>query len=222
MARSRDISKVLSSNSTLATDAEVAASYLSTASANALYAPVAAGGLVQITPTSIATTGGSATSSISATGSVSFTGASSIALNNCFSSTYKNYFIICNMQGSTYTYFNMRLRTATDFTGGSYNIQRSSVSNTTYAATRATLEGSFVQVADISADRVTDFTMNIFNPNTTDSTELRSLGVSSSSGNLGMFDTLGSLNTSTQYTGFNLIVNSGTVSGAISVYGYRN
>ena len=68
MARSRDISKVLSSNSTLATDAEVSASYLTTASANALYAPVAAGGLVQITPTSVTATGGSG--SISATGAV--------------------------------------------------------------------------------------------------------------------------------------------------------
>jgi hypothetical protein len=200
MGRARDLANILSSSGNVALDSEM--------------------GLSLITPTSISV--GSGSGSISSTGVVSFTGASSIALNNCFSSTYKNYFIVCNMQGSTYTYFNMRLRTTTDFTGGSYNIQRSSVSNTTYAATRATSEGSFVQVADISADRVTDFTMNIFNPNTTDSTELRLLGVSSSSSNPAMFDTLGSLNTSTQYTGFNLIVNSQTATGTISVYGYKN
>jgi hypothetical protein len=199
MGRARDIANVLSSSTNIALDSEL--------------------GLSLITPTSIAVTGGSG--SIGATGAVSFTSASAIALNNCFSSTYKNYFIICNMQGSTYTYFNMRLRTETDFTGGNYNIQRSLVSNTVYSATRATLEGSFVQVADISADRVNHFTMNIFNPNTTDSTEFRLLGNSSSSSNPAMFDTLGSLNTSTQYTGFNLIVNSQTVSGTISVYGYR-
>jgi len=57
---------------------------ITAATASATYAPVAAGGLVQITPTSIAVTGGSG--SISATGAVSFTSASAISLNGVFSS----------------------------------------------------------------------------------------------------------------------------------------
>jgi hypothetical protein len=48
MARSRDISKVLSSNTTLATDAEVAANYLTLASASATYATNTSMKVVQI------------------------------------------------------------------------------------------------------------------------------------------------------------------------------
>lgn len=62
MGRARDIANVLSSSTNIALDSEL--------------------GLSLITPTSVATSGGSST--ISATGAVSFTSASAISLNGCF------------------------------------------------------------------------------------------------------------------------------------------
>ena len=129
MARSRDISKVLSSNTTLATDAEVAASYLTTASASTVYQTKATAGLTLLTPASIANTGG--TASIGANGTVSFTSASAISLNDVFSATYTNYQIVIECDGSTSAQIRMRLREPTDVVIGvqeaNYIIERSEV-----------------------------------------------------------------------------------------------
>ena len=94
MARSRDISKVLSSNSTLATDAEVAATYQTKATA----------GLVLLT-------------------TASFTGVASVALpDNSFSTTYDHYKIIYKFTTGTNGSILFRTRAAgTNATGANYN-----------------------------------------------------------------------------------------------------
>ena len=192
MARARDIANIINSGAFLTPD-----------SASATYALLNSGGLVLLNKTT-------------------FSGETSVSINNVFSSEHKNYLIICNMQGSTYTHFNMRLKTTTEDNSSNYNVQRSLVSNTAYTGSRSTSQNSFVQIADISADRPNHFTMNILNPNVGAVTEYRSLGNTSSTANPGILDSFGNLNTSTQYTGFNLIVASGTASGTICVYGYKD
>ena len=103
MGRARDLANILSSSGNVALDSEL--------------------GLSLITPTSIATTGGSATSSISSTGAVSFTSASAISLNGVFSSAYENYKIVINITGvSTQMDILMRLNNnGTDNTSGIYS-----------------------------------------------------------------------------------------------------
>ena len=75
MGRTRDVSKILTSNTSI----------LTLASASTTYAPIAAGGLVQLIPSS-ATNG-----TIAANGTVSFTSASIVSLDGIFSSTYEFY-----------------------------------------------------------------------------------------------------------------------------------
>jgi hypothetical protein len=68
MARSRDISKVLTSNTTLATDAEVAANYLTLASASATYATNTSMKVVQIVYATTGTEGSTSSATMSDTG----------------------------------------------------------------------------------------------------------------------------------------------------------
>jgi len=66
-------------------------------------------GLTQVTPTSIANSGGS--SSLSG-GAVTFTGVTSISLNGVFTSTYENYFVIATVTASAGTATKVRLGNA--------------------------------------------------------------------------------------------------------------
>jgi hypothetical protein len=133
MGRARDISKVFSTNTALATDSEISAfNYLTQSSASTVYQTKATAGLTLITPTSIANTSG--TASIGANGTITFSGASTISLNGVFSSTYDNYRLIFTTTSNTASgYINLRLRSAgTDVTAGNYF---SSVAQAAYGST---------------------------------------------------------------------------------------
>ena len=204
MGRARDIANVLSSSTNIALDSEL--------------------GLSLITPTSIATTGGSATSSISATGAVSFASASAISLNGVFSSTYDNYKLMfyCN-QASATSNIQFRFRTASDDSGTNYyaasdgvNWSNSGVSN------NAVTQSSFtVTRAVISDPGYTSFNYDCIRPYVaTYSTLLggQSMGiVGGPAHNHGAFWSV----TATQFTGFTVYMSSGTFGGSIQVYGYR-
>ncbi len=201
MARSRDISKVLSSNTTLATDAEVSATYQTKAAA----------GLTLLTPASIANTGGSG--SISSTGAVSFTSASAISLNDVFSATYENYKIVFTANGGDFNDFFFRIRVAgADLTSSTYT----TVTSTTTTTTSINIGGME------SRGGVGYF--DIFRPFATDYTHLIARGSSlRSTGKWDLWNNYaGAVNNATSYTGFTLYPTSSTITGTIRVYGYNN
>lgn len=81
----------------------------SSAATGLKWATPAASGLIPITPTSTANSGGSVT----VTGStVAFSGVTSISLNGVFTSTYSNYRLLYWNNGGTNVGLNMRLRTS--------------------------------------------------------------------------------------------------------------
>jgi hypothetical protein len=139
MARSRDISKVLSSNTTLATDAEVAATYQTKATA----------GLVLLT-------------------TASFTGVASVALpDNSFSTTYDHYKIIYKFVTPDTGSILFRLRLAgTNAVGSNYNYY--DVFTTTAAGPSrqgATDTAMFVGLHDSGVvNRNNIVEINVFNP----------------------------------------------------------
>ncbi len=145
MARSRDISKVLSSSTSIALDNEL--------------------GLSLITPSSIAATGGSG--SISSTGKISFTSASSISLNGIFSSTYQNYKVLFQVTAPTSGVdLTLRLRASgSDLTGASYDetVLRTITSTVSGYTTQSATSWDFQSVN--LALRVSELTL--FNPFTT-------------------------------------------------------
>ena len=204
MARSRDISKVLSSNTTLATDAEVAATYQTKASA----------GLTLLSTTT-------------------FSAIASHSVNDVFSTTYNNYRIIyeitnCTVDGS----LAIRMRTGGSdasgagtylFSGVNYNTSGTVNAYFSSGSTRVDLTdldggGSSANVAVYAG------VIDLHNPNLSEYTVGNAI--------LAGTDTGGSYRShytnfwhvvESPYTGFTLFHagTTPTITGAVSVYGYN-
>ena len=211
MCRARDIANVLSSNTAIATDAEIAAAY----------APISAGGLVQITPTSISNTNG--TASIGARGTVTFNAVNSLSLNGVFTSTYKVYKIFWIGRHSTITGCLMRLRASgTD----------SAAADTSYAATYSNgssgpsryiqgLNSAFETGA--AWDQYNQKEITLSNPTDTTYEKMFFLTWASRHSSNGYEGGVyaGWKASTTSFDGFSLIPSAGTMLGQISVYGIR-
>lgn len=226
MARSRDISKVLSSNTTLATDAEVAASYLTQASASTNYASIAAGSLTQLVPQSITAVGG--TGSVSANGAVTFTTCSSISLNNVFSSTYQNYRVVLRTIGNTtFLQVKMRLRNnTTDIDSANYQGRLIVWGNDGGSASESFVNSTSLGVVWNQGTKNSLSVLDIGDPFLTENTTM--IGtvmcgyVASNDSNQITSLTGGFLQTSTSYNGLTFFAPAQNLSGNIRIYGYRN
>lgn len=185
---------------------------------NATLTGVQPGGLAKIVPTSVAV--GSGSGSANGNGTVSFSGASSVSLNNVFSSAYSDYLIKILLKSSNTTDIGFKNRlSGTDASGANYNEQFFAAEATTTQLSRttgATVGNSMRTVANeqqscqllLGSPFLTEPTqfefyqvLNHANPQT----RIRS-----------GFHTL-----STSYDGFSLIPGAGTITGTISVYGYN-
>jgi len=198
---------------TLATAASVTA-----AQAAATAAGIAGGGLVAVAPTSIANSGGSASTTGNTT---TFTGVTSISLNGIFTSEYLNYLLIYNQITSAGTDLFARLRVAgTDnTTASSYVAQRLTASSSTVAAVRTTGDKwSVTQSNNLGQNGIM---LNLFNPAIADHTVINSQTASSDTGAyLALY--CGTHNQSTVYDGFTLLtVTATTLTGKVTVYGYK-
>jgi len=136
---------------------------------------------------------GSGSGSVGTSGAVTFSGASSISLNGCFSSAYDNYKILLELTGSTNNVATMRMRV-----GGVDNSSANYWNNRVYGqATSVTSQGP--TSADTSFSAVGEFGFYQHSHLKTGQTTV-----------------------TTSYDGFTLIVNTGTMSGTVRVYGYKN
>jgi hypothetical protein len=219
MGRARDISKVFSTNTALATDSEISAfNYLTQASASTVYQTKASAGLTLITPTSVATTGGSATSSISATGTVTFSGASSLSLNGIFSTTYQNYKIVANVTGTTTTTLNLRFRASgTDKTSQYYGNSVLMIYNSTSFAGAALNNQSIIQLPAVGI-KPNFTTIDIGNVYVASRTLVTTQGFA---GDDYLNYSAHALDDTVLYDGATIYPGGGTISGTFSVYGYN-
>lgn len=195
---------------------------LSSALAAKLDASAYAPGLGIIAPSSIAYSGGSASSS---GGTTTFTGVSSISLNGVFSATHQNYRIVWYGNGDQNPTIGGRFRArvaGADETGAGYVSHRIYSTSAgaspllAYAAGQTSFDlffvgnfGRCVFVTDIAGPYVaqhTEAVAQFFGGSSTDNYY-----------GSGAF----SLQSSTQYDGFTLYVPSGSISGAVRVYGYE-
>jgi hypothetical protein len=218
MGRARDISKVFSTGTALATDTEVSGSYLTLASASTTYQTKTTAGLTLLTPASITNTGG--TASIGANGTITFSSASTISINDVFSSTYRNYRIVASMTCTSDTDLSFRLRvggadlsSANSYYYGAYYVGTSSSqafasinqSNPSNIFVGAIGGWNGLLTLDVSAPFITAKTT-----------------VSGQSSMRYLLNVAGITNNiETSYTGFSLIPSAGTITGEVSVYGYN-
>lgn len=205
MGRTRDVSKILTSNTSI----------LTLASASATYATKASTGLNLIIPSTIANTAG--TASIGTNGTVSFSAASLVSLNDVFSSTYTNYRIVINVQSATsQVEFLYRMRVSgTDYSGIDYYSQLITGNSTSVAGERVA-QGTSGTLAQITNNQ-SGIDAVFYRPFET----VRTMVTSTSANSI---DTIrnrvvGSvLADGVSYTGFTLVC-SQTITGQVSVYG---
>jgi len=210
MGRARDISKVFSTGTALATDTEVSTTYQTKAAA----------GLTLLTPTSIVATGG--TGSISTNGAVSFTSASAISLNGVFTSTYKNYRLVVNLTTSQTSSQVLQLKmraSSVDTSTGYYNLDIYSSSSSGPSRSYESNAARF-SIGNAGNNR-TISSVDLFSPQETAVTGLTSLNIEKSTSDFYTSWDGSYLDNSTSYDGFTLSVATGTITGTMSVYGYN-
>ena len=181
----------------------------------------AAGGLVMVTPTTIANTGGTATLTA---GAVAVTGVTSISLNGCFTSAYENYKVVFKgtgtVAGTAGLLGRMRVAGTSASAASSYQVN-GIVNNITTGPIRDYSLGTsaFIgNIGDVGGGISTDF----LSPETVTTTAMLSLmhGNGSTNAYMGTYTNLHL--TLASYDGFEYYPSSGTLTGTIRVYGYRN
>ena len=173
-------------------------------------------GLVAIAPTSVA---GSGVTVSNAT--VTFSGSSAVNVNGVFTSTYKNYKVIINISTSSQVLLNYRLRVSgSDNNTANYSQQRLVADNTTVAGERTTGQTTGV-IGQLVLSDFSFFDVNLLQPFEATKTGIIVTGVSMVGGsyitNLG-----GQFGAATSFDGFSIFPVSGTITGTLSVYGFRS
>ena len=174
------------------------------------------GGMVLMTPTSIAYSGTSAT--IGANGSVEFSAVTSLSLNGVFTADYDNYMIVIRGTSSVGANIPLRLRAnGTDnSTANSYTTQNIQAIGTTVNATRSSADSGIVAV--MNATQRCGFVTNIFGPYLSQPTAWRTV-TANDRDSARIEDYAVTHNQSVSYDGFTFYPGVGNMTGLISVYG---
>jgi len=167
-------------------------------------APEVLGGMVLMTPTSIASTGTGNSSSIGENGSVT--------------SSYDNYMMVMRSNTSTTSNYQVRLRVGgTDnSTASSYTYQYIQASSTTVVAGRTTTNFGYINAG--ANTRRDGTTVYFYGPNLAQPTAFRSVTMYDANSAV-IFDMANTHNQSTAYDGFTLFTDIGTATGLVTVYG---
>ena len=189
------------------------ASVIKTATNTWSYLAPSSPGLSLITPTSVAGSGVTLSG-----GQVTFTAASSVSLNGCFTATYNNYRILVSGLSSASDSYRARLRLAgTDATAATYTHQRIAGSVTTVSTVGGSTD-TFFYVGD-SDTTVSAWSIDMFNPALAVATQHLTLNLRTPR----TVQTIVGLHTTdTAYDGITFFPPSGTITGSLRVYGYRN
>lgn len=147
----------------------------------------------------------------------SFSAKSSVSVDDVFSAEYENYRILVVGVGSTSQGINLRMRVSgSDASGSDYSYQGLSANNATVGAGSSTGTSWSGFVVFTTANMVAD--LLIFRPNLASNSQI--LSQTARQDYLQIAG--GYHNQATAYDGFSLIAASGTISGSIRIYGYRN
>jgi hypothetical protein len=156
-----------------------------------------------------------------------FTAQSAIQLNNIFTTTYDNYFFVYNLTASSVGNNAIRLQMVdgtTPQTGALYSYAGNGLNSLNATVnTNGTGQTSFTFIwTDSGAADLTNGVFNFISPNKAVRTGLTFQSYNYNGVSDWCYNGGGVFNATTQLEGIRLIPNSGTISGTIRVYGYRN
>lgn len=178
-------------------------------------------GIELVTPTSVTKVGVTAT--VNTNGSVSFAACDSLSLNGVFTSTYTNYLVVCSISDASGDFLRFRFRASgTDNTStADYNHQSLTVSGAVEAGARATTLG-YITIGEIVSTGLGTtaglFTINVYGPQTSNPTTLRS-SLASRLATFTRVDTAGSFDLTNSFDGFTIYMPTGNITGLLCVYG---
>lgn len=153
-----------------------------------------------------------------------FSSASSVSINNCFSSTYTNYRVVFgNITQSTTLVLRIRMRlSGTDSTAASwdYAFPYLYVNGASISINNGTAQtGLYVGDTNSTANSTAAFSFDVFQPNVA----RRTVWLGQAINIYSSFFTMsggGTHNVETAYDGFTLYTSTGTITGNYQVYGY--
>jgi hypothetical protein len=154
--------------------------------------------------------------------SESFSAVSNVSVNGCFTADFASYFLVLTVSGSDSTTRGLSLRlrlSGADATGADYDRQDLQVDNTTVSGSRITSGSSFF-VSFLRTTQVSRF-IEVVNPNKAQATFITTQGMQFTAG-IFSYKSEGRHTLSTEYDGFTLLVDSGTFTGNVKIYGYRD
>jgi hypothetical protein len=153
-------------------------------------------------------------------GTVSFSAVSSVSLNDVFNSTYDNYKIVLDLQGSGNMDNLLRFRVSgSDASGANYNFTNTTITSTVAASSQ--VNQTSINCGYLRADHRSSFIFEIARPFLAEKTRIIINGTRTFDAVQGFIGN-GEHQLTTSYTGFTLIASTGTfVSGQVSVYGYN-
>jgi hypothetical protein len=138
-------------------------------------------------------------------------------INDCFSTTYRNYLLIMEVTGTAAEAISCRLRVSGSDATTNYNQQLLEAKNTSVTGSRTTGAAQWGLQATRTSGR-TFFVMNINSPFEASSTSFVSPGIDPDS-TISMSNLVGVNTNATSYTGISFYQSTGTMTGNVSIYG---
>lgn len=152
-----------------------------------------------------------------------FSAASSVTVDNVFTSTYTNYKVLINYETSgTGNELRLKLRVGGVSASTNYNLQQIIFDNTTSFSSRSTSQTSFVLGGQTNGSFKSAVSLEIFRPQLAEPTSF----IASNAPNQGAYTTpqadinCGNHSTATAYDGFELLTTANDTTGTYTVYGY--
>lgn len=151
--------------------------------------------------------------------SSTFSAASTVSIDGCFGASFTNYRVIVDLTSSASTALYYRMRVAgSDNSASSYQYQYVLANNATVSAARGTDTQAYA--SNLTASARASFCTELLAPAVATATAWQTHSVYDAASSY-FLASFGYHNVATAYDGFTLLPTSGTISGSVSVYGYR-
>lgn len=177
-------------------------------------------GLVKVIPTSVSGTG----VTLAANGTVSFSSSTSITINGCFTSQYRDYFLTVTGTSNSGTAADLTVNYAV---GGVSNTTANYYSNIMYnthagGPFRYYTGGQTVGYCGQTASPAFTNSINIWGPQIAFTTSMSTLGNGFGSSTATVGQWFVNFNATTQFDGVIFGASGNALTGTIRIYGYRN
>ena len=153
-------------------------------------------------------------------GGTTFSAASTPFVNGCFTSNYQNYRIIISISGSASSNLRLRVRYGTStvettavYDRWGFSVTSGVIANLTAAGEQSLFLGGFY------SGELTPYAMDVFSPNDASRTMIMPYSWNSATGAQVFMPAR--VSTNTVYTGIEILTDSGTLTGSMRIYGYR-